>query len=117
MSKELSLEEIQKEWHGTYKAYAIGFFFSILLTLISFILVIEKLLPRTLLIYSIVGMALIQGVVQLLFFLHLRKGLKPHWEPLIFYFMVLILLIIVVGSLWIMKDLDDRMMKEMVMDK
>ena len=38
---------------------------------------------------------------------------KPRWETLIFCFMVLILLIIVIGSLWIMNDLNERVMPEM----
>ncbi|MEI6531370.1 MAG: cytochrome o ubiquinol oxidase subunit IV [Chlamydiota bacterium] len=117
MSEDLSLEEIQKEWHGTYKAYAIGFIFSLLLTLCSFFLVIKKALSGPLLVYSIVSLALIQAIVQLLFFLHVREGAKPRWELLIFYFMIMILLIIVLGSLWIMKDLNDRMMTDMVMTK
>lgn len=113
MSSELSLKEIQKEWHGTLKAYVIGFISSILLTAISFSLVITKLLSGHLLVYTIIGLALIQAMIQLLFFLHVGQEAKPRWETIAFGFMTMVLLIIMIGSLWIMNDLDDRMMTDM----
>ena len=115
MSDELNLQETQKEWHGTIKSYLIGFFGSCLLTGASFLLVMTKWLTGASLVYTILGLALVQAIVQLLYFLHVREGAKPRWEMLVFYFMVIILLIIVIGSLWIMNDLNDRMMSGMVM--
>lgn len=113
MTSELSLKEIKKEWHGTLASYAIGFTASIILTTISFLLVITRFLSGQSLIYAITGLALVQAIFQLLFFLHLGKEPKPRWETIIFFFMLLILLIIVVGSLWIMYDLNDRLMPGM----
>ena len=110
MSHELSLNEIKKEWHGTLKSYVIGFFASLLLTSASFYLVVAKLLAGPALVYAIVGLALMQAVVQLLFFLHVGQEAKPRWETVVFYFMVTILIIISAGSLWIMNDLNDRVM-------
>lgn len=115
MHEELSLKEIQKEWHGTLKSYAIGFISSIVLTAASFALVITNFFSGQLLVHTIVGLALIQAIIQLLFFLHVGQEAKPRWETLVFYFMVLVLLIIAIGSLWIMYDLDDRVMSGMVM--
>ena len=114
MMTEPNLDEIQKEYHGTFKSYMIGFLTSIVLTLVSFGLVITKLITGRYLVYSIVGLALVQAIVQLLFFLKLGKEDKPRWETLVFYFMVLVLLVIAVGSLWIMNDLDDRLMSNMM---
>ena len=114
MSADLSLKETQKEWHGTIKSYVIGFTASLLLTLISFYLVGAKVLSGQTLIYTIVGLAFVQAIVQLLFFLHLGQEAKPRWETLIFYFMVLVLLIVVLGTLWIMHDLDERVMGNMM---
>lgn len=88
----------------------IGFIASILLTSASFYLVYAKSLQGTGLIFAIVFLALVQAVFQLLFFLHVGQEDKPRWETLVFYFMVSILLIIVIGSLWIMFDLNDRVM-------
>ena len=110
---EDSLKEIQKEWHGSLKAYLIGFILSLLLTSCSFLLVINKVLTGTSLIVAIVSLALIQALVQLLFFLHIGQEEKPKWESMAFYFMLIVLFIICFGSLWIMFDLDDRMMSNM----
>lgn len=115
MSEELSLKEIQKEWHGTLKAYLIGFITCILLTGLSFFLVIAKILPKPMLTYTILGLAIVQATVQLLFFLHVGQEPKPRWETLVFFFMVMVLLIVFIGSLWIMYDLNDRVMSNMPM--
>lgn len=117
MQHELSLQEIKKEWHGSLKAYIIGFAASLLLTGVSFLLVIFKVLSDRHLIYSIVGLAVTQAILQLLFFLHLGQEGKPKWETFVFAFMVLVLLIVAGGSLWIMSDLDSRMMHDMTMEK
>ena len=111
MSEELSLNEIRKEYHGSLKSYLIGFLLSLLLTLASFFLVLNKTLSGKFLTYTLIGLALIQAIFQLLFFLHLGQEAKPRWETIVFGFMVLLLLIIVLGSLWIMADLDDRLMQ------
>lgn len=110
MHDELSLKEIQKEWHGTLRAYVIGFFASLLLTGASFFIVASKTLSGQPLIYTIIALALVQAIVQLLFFLHVGQEAKPRWETVVFYFMVVILFIIAAGSLWIMHDLNDRVM-------
>jgi cytochrome o ubiquinol oxidase operon protein cyoD len=116
MSEDLSLKETQKEWHGTLKSYVIGFIASILLTAASFSLVIMKLLSEHLLMYTIVSLALVQAIFQLLFFLHVGQEAKPRWETLVFYFMLLVLFIIAIGSLWIMHDLNNRVMSNMTME-
>lgn len=115
MHEELSLKQTQKEWHGTYKAYFIGFVISLALTLASFSLVIFKIIEGQALILTIVSLALIQAIAQLIFFLHAGQEEKPRWSLLVFYFMVLILLIISFGSIWIMHNLNERMMPEMEM--
>ncbi len=115
MHENLSLQEIQQKWHGTLKSYIIGFFVSLILTGASFSLVITGVFAGPTLVYTIVGLALVQAIVQLLFFMHMGHEDKPRWETGVFLFMVMILLIIVVGSLWIMYDLNDRVMSHMTM--
>lgn len=115
MSDELSLQEVQAEWHGTGRAYLIGFLASLLWTALSFSLVVMQWLSGPLLVYTLIGLALTQAIFQLLFFLHVGQEAKPRWETLVFYFMVLILIVIAVGSLWIMSDLNDRVMSNMNM--
>lgn len=114
MSHEPDLKEIQKEWHGTLHHYVWGFLASLLLTFAAYFLVITKALEGLPLIITVITLGLVQAVVQLFLFLHLGKESKPRWETMMFLFMVLVLLIIVLGSLWIMFDLDSRMMGGMI---
>jgi cytochrome o ubiquinol oxidase subunit IV len=116
MSNELSLKEIQNEWHGTLKSYAIGFVASILLTATSFYIIMTRLFSGPVLIIAIIILAIVQAIFQLLFFLHLGQEAKPQWETVVFYFMILVLLIIAIGSLWIMYDLNDRLMSNIAME-
>lgn len=113
MHGDLSLKEIKKEWHGSLKAYAIGFVASLVLTSAAFLLVITKALPSPHLVYILAALALAQAAFQLLFFLHVGQEAKPRWETLTFCFMFLILLIIAIGTLWIMHDLNERVMTDM----
>lgn len=116
MENEISLSEEKKLWHGTYMSYGIGFLISLIFTSTSFLLVAYSVFPPLLLTYTIAGFALMQAIVQLLFFLHLGQEGKPHWETFIFFFMLLILLIISLGSLWVMSDLNARMMPQHMTD-
>lgn len=115
MSSELSLKETQKEWHGSLKSYLIGFAFSVLCTTLSFAIVLSNFFTQLTTIWSITDLAILQAIIQLLFFLHVGQEAKPRWETLLFYFMVLVLVIIVLGSLWIMFDLNYRVMGDMQM--
>ncbi|MGK5595647.1 MAG: cytochrome o ubiquinol oxidase subunit IV [Parachlamydiaceae bacterium] len=116
MSEEITLAEAKKAWHGSYRSYVVGFLSSLILTLISFSLVVYRPLDPITSIFSIVILALIQGSLQLWFFLHVGQEDAPKWETMTFYSMLGVLLIISIGSLWIMNDLNARMMPDMPMD-
>jgi len=114
MSGHISLEESQKEWHGTFRSYMIGFFSSLFLTCASFSLVVSRAFSNEVTIFGIVGLALLQAIYQLLFFLHLREEAFPRWGLHTFYFMLTCVLILVLGTLWIMFDLNERVMSDMM---
>lgn len=115
MHEEYTLEEIKKEYHGTLTAYLMGLFGSLILTLTSFYLVWTSALAKTTLIWTVIGLAIIQAAIQLVFFMHLGKEEKPRWETISFFFMLACVIIIVLGSLWIMYDLNNRVMSGMDM--
>jgi cytochrome o ubiquinol oxidase subunit IV len=96
--------------HGTVLSYTIGFVLSVALTLAAYFTFVNRSLPEPLLVTVIVGLAIAQLLVQLIFFLHLGKESRPRWNLIVFMFMVLVLVIIVFGSLWIMNNLDYNMM-------
>lgn len=115
MHHELSLEETKKKYHGTLPLYLLGFFASLVLTLLSFYLVWTRRMPANSLLYTIVALGFTQAAVQLRFFMHLGKESKPRWESISFFFMLTSLIIIIVGSIWIMYDLNQRVMDGMQM--
>ncbi len=88
------------------RSYVIGFVSSLILTLDAFVLVYYKLLSGWTLVYAIVGLATVQLVAQLVFFLHISHGAKPRWQAIAFWFMVLVVCILGAGSVWIMQNID-----------
>lgn len=113
MSEERSLKEIQKEWPQTLKLYITGFIICLVLTVISFLFAGTRVFQTGYLIASLIFLAIVQAFVQLIFFMHFGKESKPHWMMTVFYFMATILLIVVILSLWIIFDLNNRVMMEM----
>ncbi len=98
--------------HGSLKSYSLGFGLSIFLTLVAFLPVLRHVHSHHLiysdnwLIFWVTGLAVVQLVIQLLFFLHLGRESKPRWNLTIFLFMLMVVVIIVAGSLWIMYHLN-----------
>lgn len=113
MQDNLSLKEVQKEWHGSYRHYVIGFILSLALSGVAFFFVMAGVLSGTALIYFIIGLAILQAIGQLLYFLHVGNEAKPRWEIGLLLFMAMVVVIVVVGSLWIMFDLNQRTMESM----
>lgn len=94
--------------------YSTGFLLSILLTLFAYAVAVndtlrDKMSPP-LIAVTLSALASVQLIVQLFFFLHLGNESKPRWKLVSFIFAFIILFIIVGGSLWIMFDLNSRMM-------
>lgn len=96
--------------HGSLKSYIIGFILSIVLTIIPYTIVVHHMLTGDALVIGVVLLAIAQLFVQLLFFLHLSTAPEQQWNVLTFAFTVLILSILVIGSLWIMWNLNYNMM-------
>ena len=95
--------------HPTVRAYISGFVGSLVLTLGVYLLVVYHALSAGPLVALILVVAVSQFTVQLVFFLHLGSEPRPRWRLLVFLSMVVIVLILVLGSLWIMNSLDSRM--------
>lgn len=91
-----------------YTSYVIGFVLSLATTLGAFFLVINKVWPPETLMYIVIGIAALQLLIQSVFFLHLGQG--KSWKSVTFWFTLLMVLIIGVGSVWIMHNLNYNMM-------
>lgn len=90
------------------KPYVVGFVASTVLTLTAYTLVVTTAFSGWTLFYVIIALAVIQLLVQVIYFLHLGREEKPRWKLITFLFSVMVVFIVVVGSLWIMNNLDYR---------
>jgi len=100
---------MSSKYHATLGAYVSGFVMSLLLTLLAYLLVVKDVVDASFVVPAIVVLAVVQFVVQLIFFLHLGRETKPRWNMMAFLFMLLVVFIVVAGSLWIMANLDYNM--------
>ncbi len=91
------------------RLYVAGFVLAVVLTLAAYVVVVEQLFEQNIAVFILVGLALVQLAVQLVFFLHLGQEDKPRWNMAVFLFTLLILVVIVLGSLWIMYNLNYNM--------
>jgi cytochrome o ubiquinol oxidase operon protein cyoD len=92
---------------GTYKSYITGFVLSVILTLAAYFAVVSEA-PKALVIILLLAIA--QLFVQLIFFLHLlSKGSNRGWNLAILISAFSIILILVIGSIWIMNHLNYNM--------
>ncbi|MFD1957102.1 cytochrome o ubiquinol oxidase subunit IV [Paenibacillus thailandensis] len=90
------------ESHGSLKSYVIGFVLSIILTIIPLVVVMNDMMGETATVVLILAMAILQFVVQLFFFMHLREEKQPRWNVMALVLGLIIVITIVVGSIWIM---------------
>ncbi|MED1490233.1 cytochrome o ubiquinol oxidase subunit IV [Bacillus smithii] len=90
------------ENHGSLKSYVTGFVLSIILTIIPLLLVTNHVFSKGMLVVAIMTMAVLQFVIQLVFFMHIRESEKPRYNGLALLLGIVFVLTIVIGSMWIM---------------
>ena len=90
--------------------YTIGLVLAVVLTATSFWVANTSLLWPPGVPLGLVVLAIAQMGVHLVFFLHITSGPDNTNNVLALAFGVLIVLLVVVGSLWIMFNLNDNMM-------
>ena len=90
--------------------YVVGFTASLLLTLGAYIVATNtSSLSMNLLAFILLTLGVMQMLLQLRFFLHVGSESGPKWQSMSFVFTIIMLLIVVVGSLWVMINLNYRM--------
>lgn len=105
-------ENIPEAKQATIKTYVAGFSLSLGLTLVAYLLVWRHvhshhtIFTDQFLNAAVSVLAILQLVVQLVFFLHLSRESRPRWNLAVLSFAVLVVTILVGGSLWIMWNLN-----------
>ncbi|UVI27785.1 cytochrome o ubiquinol oxidase subunit IV [Paenibacillus spongiae] len=90
--------------HGSFKSYLIGFLLSIVLTIIPLVAILNDLVEGNAAMAVLLITAVLQFLVQLLFFMHLREEDKPRYNLMTLIFGLVIVVTIVAGSIWIMTN-------------
>ncbi|MBK4765115.1 MAG: cytochrome o ubiquinol oxidase subunit IV [Pantoea sp. Brub] len=89
--------------------YLIGFILSVILTIISFGIVILHNVSTTIISIIVLICAVSQILVHLFCFLHLNTKSEQGWNMITIIFAMIIIFIIISGSLWIMWHLNYNM--------
>jgi cytochrome o ubiquinol oxidase operon protein cyoD len=104
-------EEINaREPAGGLRGYVIGYGLAVLLTAASFAAAQTDMIYGPAVVSALVVLAIAQMGVHLVFFLHLTTGPDNTNNVLALAFGVFIVVLVVLGSIWIMSHLDHNMM-------
>jgi cytochrome o ubiquinol oxidase subunit IV len=95
---------------GSLKSYLTGFVLSLILTAIPFLLVMSGTWSSSAILIGIFSAGIVQILVHLYYFLHLDTSSAARWNVLAMIFTLLIMALFVGGTLWIMSNLNYRMM-------
>ena len=106
----MSTASVEHEEHPlSLGKYMLGFVLSVVVTVAAYWVVTQSGWSRDVIIGTISGLAIVQFLVQMIFFLHIGDERRPRWKLAVLGFMLGVILIVVFGSLWIMNNLDTRM--------
>jgi cytochrome o ubiquinol oxidase operon protein cyoD len=100
--------------HGSFKSYVTGFVLAVILTAIPFWLVMAKVFDKSSTAsFVLLGLAAVQIVVHMIYFLHMNTKSEGGWSMLALVFTVMVVVIVLSGSLWVMFHLNNNMMPGM----
>ncbi|WP_386679015.1 cytochrome o ubiquinol oxidase subunit IV [Loktanella sp. R86503] len=101
------------EAHGSYRSYIIGFVLSVVLTAVPFWIVMAEVDIHLWLALSIIfGLGAVQIMVHVVYFLHVTVKAESGWQVMSLAFTGVLLLIVLVGSIWVMTHLNNNMMPQ-----
>ena len=102
-------DEVQDEHEAGVGTYLIGLGLAVLLTAVSFFISGTTLVWGPSIPVALVVLAIAQIGVHLVFFIHITTGPDNANNVLALAFGVLIVMLVMVGSLWIMSNLSQNM--------
>jgi cytochrome o ubiquinol oxidase operon protein cyoD len=97
--------------HASRRGYLTGFGLSVLLTAVPFWLVMSGAIANNqVAAAACMGLALLQIVVHMIFFLHMNTRSESGWTIMALIFTIVLIVIALSGSLWVMYHLTTNMM-------
>ncbi|MDB5920478.1 MAG: hypothetical protein JWR40_4712 [Massilia sp.] len=101
--------------HSTLRGYATGFVLAVILTAIPFWLVMGKTFSNSGTAgLVLLGLAAVQIVVHMVYFLHMNTKVEGGWSMLAMLFTVMVVVIMLSGSIWVMYNMNHNMMPAMM---
>lgn len=94
--------------HGAVSSYIVGFVLAVILTVIPFYMAMKST-PNF---FILVVFAVVQIIVHVVCFLHINGSQAQRWNLMTFIFAVVVILIIVIGSVWVMENTMQNMMTD-----
>lgn len=107
----------QEDFSTSLKAYVTGFVLCIIVTLASFATVMFLDVSNTIKIVTITLLAALQVALQTYYFLHIGQKRTPKWNTASYLFTIMSVALIVLGSLWVMANLNYNMMHDTSADE
>ena len=97
--------------HSTFSGYMTGFILAVILTVVPFALVMGKVFASSsTTAFVVLGLASVQIVVHMIYFLHMDTKSQGGWSLLALVFTLVLVLITLSGSIWVMYHLNQNMM-------
>ena len=101
--------------HSTLRGYATGFVLAVILTAIPFYLVMNKVFSSSgTAALVLLGLAAVQVVVHMVYFLHMNTKVEGGWSMLAMLFTIMVVFIMLSGSIWVMYNMNTNMMPSMM---
>ncbi|MFA0924307.1 cytochrome o ubiquinol oxidase subunit IV [Xanthomonas fragariae] len=95
---------------GGLKSYLTGFVMAVILTAIPFAMVMSGAFSRSVTVIVISLMAAVQMLVHMVYFLHMDRSPEQRSNVQVGLFSLLIIGIVIVGSLWVLHNMNVNMM-------
>lgn len=96
--------------HSTLKGYVTGFILAVVLTAIPFYLVMNKSIESSATMgFVLLGIAAVQVVVHMIYFLHMDGKVQGGWSMLAMMFTIMVVVVMLSGSLWVMYHMNHNM--------
>ena len=100
--------------HGSFASYIKGFVLSVILTAIPFAIVMSGgFESRGLTALVIIGFAVVQILVHMVYFLHMTGSQEEGWTLMSTIFTIVVVVILLAGSIWVMYHMNTNMMPQM----
>lgn len=100
-------------YYANAKGYIVCFIFSCILTAVSFLLVINNTINNIMITsFVLFILALMQIIAHMIYFLHMNKTLEEGWVILALFFTITVVCIMLIGSFWVMYNMNHNMIPQ-----